>query len=125
MRSHSVERRAVGRGLGLGLAGEPTDALAVEVVALVVERHGHVEGMAPDDDVRRAHVERNSVEWRVRLHEPTVLLRGEMCVHVGGGVPSQSSHGEISPKGAGRSAVWNTSSAQIIWTHVVPLFSAC
>ncbi len=34
----------------------------------------------------------------------------------------QSSHGEIAVNGAGSSSVWNTSSAQIICTQVVPLF---
>ena len=35
---------------------------------------------------------------------------------------SQSSHGDSSLSGAGRSGVWNTSNAQIICIHVVPLF---
>ena len=38
------------------------------------------------------------------------------------GAISQSSHGESSASGAGSSGVWKTSSAQIIWSHVVPLF---
>ncbi len=38
------------------------------------------------------------------------------------GVISQSSHGDSSGSGRGRSGVWNTSSAAIICSHVVPLF---
>jgi hypothetical protein len=38
------------------------------------------------------------------------------------GRTSQSSHGDSSGSGAGRSGVWNTSRAQIICIHVVPLF---
>ncbi len=38
------------------------------------------------------------------------------------GSPTQSSHGDRSDSGAGRSASRNTSRAQIICTHVVPCF---
>jgi hypothetical protein len=38
------------------------------------------------------------------------------------GAVSQSSQGESRVSGAGRSGVWNTSSAQIICIQVVPLF---
>ena len=36
----------------MGIAGELGDALAVDVMALVVERHGGVERVSCDDDVR-------------------------------------------------------------------------
>ena len=38
------------------------------------------------------------------------------------GSTSQSSHGDSSPSGRGRSGESKISSAQIIWTHVVPDF---
>ena len=41
-----------------GLPGELAHPSAVEVVALVVQRDGRIEGMARNDDVRHAWIER-------------------------------------------------------------------
>ena len=69
--------RAQRRSSRRRLTGELGDPLPVEVVALVVERDGHVERVASGDDVGRARVERQPVERRVGLDEPPVSLRCE------------------------------------------------
>ena len=58
-------------------AGQLAHALPVQVGALVVERDGHVEGMAGDDDVGRPGIDDHAVEGGVRLEEPPVVLRGQ------------------------------------------------
>ena len=62
--------------------GERADAFAIEVVALVVQRHRHVERVPRDHDEGGARVEGDPVERRVRLEEPPVLLRREPSVEV-------------------------------------------
>ena len=73
-----MERRTVGwRVDGLGLAGEFPQTPAVDVGALMVERHGHVQRVTTDDDVRGPPVEGYPVKRRVRFNEPPVLLGGQ------------------------------------------------
>ena len=104
------------------LTGELGDPDPIEVVALVVERHGHVQRVPGHDDVGRSRVEHHSVERRVGLHEPAVVLRREVGLEL---VPRQDEPvhpgGQLPERGR-QLGVWNTSSAQIICTHVVPLF---
>jgi hypothetical protein len=71
-----------GRLCRLGAAGQRPDLCAVEVIALVVERHGRVERMAGRHDVGGAGVEGNPVQRRVRLDEAPVLLGGKPGVHL-------------------------------------------
>ncbi len=54
--------------------GERCQPLPVDVVALVVQRHGQVERVPGDHDIGRARVERDPVERGVRLDDPPVLL---------------------------------------------------
>ena len=66
----------------LGLAGQLPEPRAVDVVALVVERHGHVERMPGRHDVGGARIEGNPVQRRMCLDEPPVLLGGKLGIHL-------------------------------------------
>lgn len=50
------------------------------------------------------------------------VWRASRAITSSRGATSQSSHGDSSRSGAGSAGSWNTSIAQIIWAHVVPLF---
>jgi hypothetical protein len=59
----------------LGLTRELAHPGPVDVVALVAQRHDHVERVAGSHEVRRAVVDRDPVQWRVGLDEPSMALR--------------------------------------------------
>ena len=119
-RSQSRERQPRG-GRGCVGAGWPVscgDPLPVEVVALVVERDGHVERVPGDHDVRGPRVERHAVERGVGLDEPPVLAAppaGRTPRRVA--TTSQSSQGDSSPaapaaRASGRPAARRSSASR-------------
>jgi len=78
-----VQGRERWRGRGrLGLAGQLPEPDAVDVAAVMVERHGHVQRVPGGDQVGDARVERNPVQRGVRLDEPPVLLPGKLGKHL-------------------------------------------
>jgi hypothetical protein len=56
------------------LSRELANALAINVVALVVQRYRHVEGVTGYDDIGGALIDRQSVERGVGFNEPAMLL---------------------------------------------------
>jgi hypothetical protein len=50
----------------------------IDVLALMVEGHSHVEGMAGHDDVSGLRIQWDPVQGGVRLDEPAVLLRVQL-----------------------------------------------
>ena len=70
------------RTFRLRLSRELTQALAVDVVTLMVERYRHVERVPTCHEVGGARVFGYSVERCVRLDEPPVTLFGELGVDV-------------------------------------------
>ena len=115
-------RPGLRRSSGSGTTQELADPPPVEILALVVEGHRHVEGIPHGDDVGAPRIERDPVERGVGLDEPPVALGRELGVHLSRGVPSQSSQGDSRASGSGQLGRWKMSRAQIIWTQVVPLF---
>ena len=56
------------------MSGQLGDPVTVEVVALVVQGHRHVQGIARHHDVRRPRVPDHAVEGRVGLDHPATRL---------------------------------------------------
>jgi len=78
--------------------------------------------MPANHDVGRSGIEGNTIERRVCLDEPAMLLCFDPRHDQIERFPSQSTHGESSTNRVGKTGDWNTNRAQIICTQVVPLF---
>ena len=70
---------------GVRVTGQLTHPFPVEVSTLVIERHGHVQGMASRDQVSHLLHDRQSIKWGVGLDEPAVILTGEQSVDIATG----------------------------------------
>ena len=78
--------------------------------------------ISADAEVGNTLIERQTVQWGMRLDEPPMSLCFEIPRTSLSGLVDMSSQGERRSSGRSKVGDWNTRSAHIIWVQVVPHF---